>query len=340
MNEERLEQAIYNNAVWCDTVCRAHGSPGEFLEGIWISRHRAPPFFPNAVTLAREPVTTQLARVQALVDAGIPGDWGVKDSYCALDLSSLGFRILFEAEWISRPASRPRPDSDIPGVRWARVARVSQLAHWEMAWRGKPAAEMARNQGRIFLPPLLRDGNVTIIAAYRDRRIVAGAVASRTGSVTGVSNVFLPVRERRRFRASCIAQVMDAFPGLPLVGYEAGDDLAEMQDLGFEALGPLGVWVKVSKKPGFSEKTRFLPHSRRERRHARSSPELWDAPSPDRSCPRRHRGVAHPSARGDSLPAGRDGRWATPGGHWLWDAGLYRAHALYAADDGPGRLPA
>jgi hypothetical protein len=31
------------------------------------------------------------------------------------------------------------------------------------------------------------------------------------------------------------------------VGYEAGDDLAEMQELGFEALGPLRVWVKVSK---------------------------------------------------------------------------------------------
>jgi hypothetical protein len=31
------------------------------------------------------------------------------------------------------------------------------------------------------------------------------------------------------------------------VGYEAGDDLAEMQELGFEALEPLRVWVKVSK---------------------------------------------------------------------------------------------
>ena len=40
---------------------------------------------------------------------------------------------------------------------------------------------------------------------------------------------------------------MDAFPGLPLVGYEAGDDHAEMLELGFGALGPLRVWVKVSK---------------------------------------------------------------------------------------------
>ena len=246
MDEGQLEQAVYNNAVWCDTVCRAHGSPGEFLEGIWISRHRAPPFFPNAVTLAREPVSTQLECVQALVDAGIPGDWGVKDSYRALDLSSLGFRILFEAEWISRPASRPRPDSDIPGVRWARVTRVSELAEWEMAWRGEPADETTGNQGRVLLPPLLRDGNVAIIAAYRGRRIVAGAVVSRTGQVAGVSNVFVPVCEGKRFRAGCVAGVMDAFPGLPLVGYEAGDDLAEMQALGFGALGPLRVWVKAS----------------------------------------------------------------------------------------------
>ena len=63
-----------------------------------------------------------------------------------------------------------------------------------------------------------------------------------------MSNVFVPVREGKRFRTGCIAQAMDAFPGLPLVGYEAGDDLAEMQELDFGALGPLRVWVKVSKK--------------------------------------------------------------------------------------------
>ena len=67
-----------------------------------------------------------------------------------------------------------------------------------------------------------------------------------------MSNLFVPAREGERFRAGCIAGVMDAFPGLPLVGYEAGDDLAGMQGLGFEALGPLRVWVKVSEKPGFS----------------------------------------------------------------------------------------
>jgi hypothetical protein len=62
-----------------------------------------------------------------------------------------------------------------------------------------------------------------------------------------VSNVFMPAGEGERFRAGCVAGVMDVFAGLPLVGYEAGDDLAEMQELGFEALGPLRVWVKVSK---------------------------------------------------------------------------------------------
>jgi hypothetical protein len=26
----RAERAAYNNALWCDAVCRAHGAAGEF----------------------------------------------------------------------------------------------------------------------------------------------------------------------------------------------------------------------------------------------------------------------------------------------------------------------
>jgi hypothetical protein len=42
MNDDRVELAARNNAVWCDTVCRAHGVPGEFLNGIWVNRKLGP----------------------------------------------------------------------------------------------------------------------------------------------------------------------------------------------------------------------------------------------------------------------------------------------------------
>jgi hypothetical protein len=124
---------------------------------------------------------------------------------------------------------------------------VSELAAWERAWGGEPANQIDPNQAGLFLPALLTDENIAIIAAYQDQRIIAGAIANCSGAVVGVSNTFVPEGEGERFRAGCLAQVSHAFPGLPLVGYEAGRDLAEMQALGFEVLGPLRIWVKVKE---------------------------------------------------------------------------------------------
>jgi len=246
-NREHLLQAVHNNAVWCDTVCRSHGYPGEFRQGIWINRHETPRFYPNAVTLSPDVAAfVQLEAVQELVDAGLPASWAIKDSFCALDLTSLGFRVLFEAEWVFKSALASRPDTGLTGVAWVRVTGEPELAGWEMAWGGEAVDGTASSQARIFLPGLAAGETIAIIAAYQDERIVAGAIGNRTGDAVGVSNVFVPASEGGRFRAGCIAAVMAAFPGMPLVGYEAGSDLAEAPAMGFEALGPLRIWVKQS----------------------------------------------------------------------------------------------
>jgi hypothetical protein len=39
-----------------------------------------------------------------------------------------------------------------------------------------------------------------------------------------------------------IAAAVEMFPGLPLVGYEHGRDLAAAKLAGFETIGPLRIW--------------------------------------------------------------------------------------------------
>lgn len=39
MTQDHTKLAVYNNAVWCATVCGAHGWPGEFHAEIWIGRY-------------------------------------------------------------------------------------------------------------------------------------------------------------------------------------------------------------------------------------------------------------------------------------------------------------
>jgi hypothetical protein len=94
------------------------------------------------------------------------------------------------------------------------------------------------------MPSLLTDEDIVFIAAYQDRQIVAGGIANRTGEVVGVSNVFAPEEDARPYWSGYITAIIEAFPGLPLVGYERGVELAISQQLGFETIRPLRVWIR------------------------------------------------------------------------------------------------
>ena len=244
IDADRVRSAAYNNAVWCDSVCRAHGLIGEFAPGIWLNRHQTPQFYPNAVTISDQ--VDSAVSIRALIAAKVPGQLSVKDSFSALDLAPLGFSVLFEAQWIYRPASMPLPRSRREDVRWAKIDPSSDLVKWEVAWRGEPAEESTSPMSRIFMPSLLDDPDITVIAAYRDDQIVAGVIANRTGDVVGMSNLFAPPHDAGELGIGCLAALIDAFPDLPIVGYEGGSALKAAQRMGFEAIGPLRVWLQIN----------------------------------------------------------------------------------------------
>jgi hypothetical protein len=237
MLDDRIICAARNNAQWCDAVCRAHGNPGEFHKDIWLNRHRVPRLYPNAGTLA-EPSQRQLELIGELLATRLPSGWGVKDSFCTLDLASRGFRVLFGAEWIYLPASRMKviPSS----ARWEVVRNELAQAEWESAWGRSPGGT---SEERIFLPPLLNDKDIAMVACYRDGHIVAGAVANRSDGVVGWSNFFATAAEILDRAMESLATIAGVFPGAPIVGYEHGAELRNAHVLGFESLGPLRVWT-------------------------------------------------------------------------------------------------
>jgi hypothetical protein len=241
----QIELAARNNAIWSDTICREHGIPGEFDDAVWINRHPVPRFYSNVVTLAdQRHAATQLARIQGLLASSLPGRWSVKDSFRALDLTALGFELLFEATWLWRgvfPTAPPRPHT---ATRWTWVSSSPELANWETAWAGDAANASPVPRPRLFVPALLTNPDVAFIAGYQDQAIVAGAIANRTDDIVGVSNVFVPSNESIEFWSGCIASVQERFPGLPLVGYEREQDLTAAQAVGFERVQNLRVWTR------------------------------------------------------------------------------------------------
>jgi hypothetical protein len=70
--------------------------------------------------------------------------------------------------------------------------------------------------------------------------IVGGGILNRGAEVVGLSNLFGFAIEL--VWRSLVATAGEIFPGLPLVGYEHGDELAAAHRAGFETVGPLRVW--------------------------------------------------------------------------------------------------
>lgn len=230
--------AARNNAEWCDAVCRAHGLAGEFGAGAWSSARRTPPLYPDAVSLTPGISPGDLV---ARIDTASPG-CSVKDSFACLDLEPLGFEVLFEAQWIHRPAGEAPADPPA-AVRWEPLRSADSLPEWESAWN-----DGERGTG-LFRPELLA-GDTTFLSGTRaDGKIVAGAVASPGESVVGISNLFAagdaPGGEESAW-AGCLTQVARLWPGLPVVGYESGESLDTAVRQGFTPVGLLRVWLSTA----------------------------------------------------------------------------------------------
>ena len=242
MKESRVEQAARNNAVWCDTFCRLHGAPGEFLDDVWVTRHRAPAYYPNLVTLRQaNDQAAVLENIRSLLGPTLPGRWAVKDSFRNLNLSELGFDLLFEASWIWHEIAPQLTVAPTSAIRWAPVVSPEELQHWEAAWS---KANSIDDPSRKFLPLLLANPSVAILAGYRGQQLIAGGIAHSSDAVVGLSNVFTPPNLGAPAWAGLWTSTQTAFPGKPVVGYEHGTSLEAARTCGFEEIGGLNVWLR------------------------------------------------------------------------------------------------
>ncbi|MFJ8271577.1 hypothetical protein ACIQ8G_14710 [Streptomyces sp. NPDC094154] len=220
-----------NNAEWCAAMSRSHGLAGEFGAQAWAAPSRTPLYYPDAVTLVPGADRTALA---ARIDTTAPGA-SVKDSFADLDLTGIGFQVLFEAQWIHRPASPPAPASDLA---WAVADAPDRLRAWALAW------DDGDGNTDLFQPGLLEDPTTFVLTGHStDGQVVAGAVASHSHHVVGISNLFALDGGPDAAWPVVLDAVHSLFPTLPVVGYEQGDDLAAAIRHGFEPVGPLRIWL-------------------------------------------------------------------------------------------------
>lgn len=229
---------VANSLGWYEAVLRPHGISGAITRGVWMCRQRVPPYYSNAITLDSSDPAAQTEVLRDLAE-DLDRPFSVKDSFAALELAPLGFRPLFDAEWLWRDPSPGLPADGRRDLEWRRVTSDEELDQWEAAWRanGSPA------DTRVFLPDLLTSGDVVLLAGHQGDRIVAGCAANHTPGVVGFSNFFAEDADREPVMASALGAVMLLAPGVAVVGYDSGDDLAQAKRLGFHTVGALQIWL-------------------------------------------------------------------------------------------------
>ena len=217
------------NAHWCRAMCRAHRIDSRTTATVWSSPRRTPPYYPDAITL-----TATTDADTALTGIDDSAGCSVKDSFAVLDLSGRGYTVLLEAQWIHRPAPDPvdPPDDE----EWTAVTTAEELERWQREWSDDPCP------AGVFVPALLADPDVTIVAGRRGERFIGGGVLCRTGPGIDISNVFDRRGDLTATWRAVTAVASDRHRGSDLFGYEAGERLAAARRAGFVPVGPLRVW--------------------------------------------------------------------------------------------------
>lgn len=225
--KEKVETAVLNNIVWCGMVCDTHGIAQSSNEHVWGLLSKAPAFYPDVITISKHATVD-------LVKDFIAGKEisSVKDCFANLDLTSLGFKILFEAEWIYH---EPSYHSNLTHSDWHVITTERELAEWAML----------QGLEHVILPDLLKREEVKIFKREKKGEI-AGFIANMGANTVGISNVFSTDKKVEKLWSDITKVAATEFPELPMVGYEQGGNLTAAILSGWTSIGPLLVWLKAS----------------------------------------------------------------------------------------------
>jgi len=221
--DPRAVVAARNNADWYAMMFDIHGLRYERTPDAFQAIDKPPAYHSSMTLLAPRIGKETLALV---AEQARRSDFGIKDSFCHLDLAEMGLAELFSASWIWCESPLHAATD-----HWIRIESEQDLAVWEVAWTD---ASPARH--RQFPAAILDRSDVAVFGRVATSGFDAGAIGNISPDCVGMSNVF-----GETAMAPAAALVAEFGFGVPVVGYERGDDLAAALNIGFEAAGQLRV---------------------------------------------------------------------------------------------------
>lgn len=228
MNNKWLTEAISNNADWCTAVATSFDIPIHRDESIWASEHPMPPFYPNIITLKSGSCVDDAIDS---ISAKLPSGWGIKDSYCELNLENKGFSCAFRSNWYCRlPGNNDVTGHLNPKYQLKKVKSHSELNQWIAAWG---------ESDEVFNTSLLNNKSVEFVYLKHNNEIVSGLAINISGDSVGISNTF----GSPDALVHCVALVSEMYPAKGIVGYGDKAEFEILSKIGFQEIGELQVWL-------------------------------------------------------------------------------------------------
>lgn len=231
MTDHRAVTAAGNNGDWYTMMFDIHRLRYDRSDLRFAAIDVPPPYHSGMVVLApgRSAEMAELIPTRAE-----QARFGIKDSFCELDFAELDLAELFAASWIW--CDEP-PDVDVSG--WETIDSPEKLDRWEASWKdsGSPSDQ------RQFPNPILDRQDVALFGRPSGGGYDAGVIANRSATCVGLSNAFGPADGFPAAAALC-GRFGD---GLPIVGYERGEDLDTALAAGFVITGGLRIAVRPSE---------------------------------------------------------------------------------------------
>ncbi len=225
VSKSLLQEAVRNNADWCERVASSHSVLSVWRGDAWTTSGDMPPFYPNVVTLKKG---ISLDRAAEIAEE-LPENCGWKDSFADLDLSAFGFKVGIEAHWYGLSERAAAPES----VSVCEVTTTEGLESWIAAWGATP------NGATIFRSEIVQQ-NVRFLYRMTASEIDAGLIANIDSGVVGISNAF----GSSDGVVQCIDAAMKIGNGRSIVGYGSEEELGSLMKLGFVGLGKLRIWLR------------------------------------------------------------------------------------------------
>lgn len=218
-----VDTAVINNIVWCGVVCELHGLAQTSSERVWGLLSKAPELYPDIITSSSHATSEEVKDF-----IGSREIFSIKDSFANLNMVPFGFKVLFEAKWIHHA---PVVDVDFDKTGWTVISTEKDLARWTLAC----------GLQKVIIPKILDRKDVKIFMHDIDGEI-SGFIANLNANTVGISNVFS--NNNTIIWTDISPLVSTYFPGIPMVGYENGDDLTAALSSEWTTIGPLRVWIK------------------------------------------------------------------------------------------------